>query len=153
MSREEEVQYEQDNQGNERKKLDTLRAQEGMDETAEEGLTEVVSADTGSDLLLYSLPTHADAAYVDEVHAWNSEGSAANFSLFEAQLDGSGSITSTTRRSVPFVVDATDDVQISYSGEKFEDHIAVNSDFIGYVGVGVVVDHKEYNEPASEQTS
>lgn len=153
MSRGEEVQYEQDNQGNERRKLDTLRAQEGMDENADEGLQEIVSADTGSDLLLYSLPTRAHAAYIDTIHAYNSEASAANFALFEAQLDSSGSVTSTTRRTTPINVGASSDTQIGYSGNKFETSIAVNSDFIGWVGVGVIVDHREYDESAVEQTS
>lgn len=151
MSREEEVPYEQDHLGNENKKIDTLRAQEGMvGGDTDEGIVQLTSADTGSDVLLFSMPTHADQAIVTELHAYNSQSSGGTFSLFEADLDGSGNIQNTTRRSVPIEV-VGDATRInSYEGKPFDKAIAVSADFQGYIGVGVISDHKEYNEPESE---
>lgn len=151
MSRKEEVQYEQDHLGNENKKIDELRAQEGMvGGDTDEGIVQLTSVNTGSDELLFSLPTHADEAIVTELHAYNSVSSGGTYSLFEADLDGSGSIVSTTRRSVPVEVVGNATRINSYEGKPFDKAIAVSADFEGYIGVGVVTDHKEYNEPASE---
>lgn len=147
--------YQQDRLGNTRRELDQLRAQEGMagSDSDDEGIQEVGTADTGSDLLVYSTPTHSDRVILDLVHAHNSAASEGTFQLFEASLNSSGSIVSTTRRSVPINVAAGVTRAIGYEGIPFENSIAVNSEFAGQVGVAVISDHDQSSEPESEQTS
>lgn len=144
MSREGREQYEQDRLGNVRRKLDPLRAQEGMKGMdSGEGIAEFGTQDTGSLKVAYSLPTHADRAMITELHATNSTNTGGFYSLWEVELDGSGSITSQTRRSVPIEVVSQATRINSYEGIPFEDHIAVESGFGGMVGVGLIADHEE----------
>lgn len=147
MTREEEVQYEQDELGNERRKLDTLRAQEGMAGTTSDdsGIASIASGDVGSDVLILSKPTHADEMILDLIHAYNSQ-SSDTFRIKEATLDGSNSITSTTRRTVPIVVGSEETREIEYEGDTFDKAIAVESQFQGEIGVAVISDHKESSE-------
>lgn len=153
MTREQEVQYEQDRLGNENRKLDTLRAQEGMaGENDETGIVNIGSASTGTDVIAYSLPTHVDEAIVTELHAYNSTGTGGTYSLFELDLDGNGSVVSSTRRSVPIEVVSEATRINSYEGLPFDKAIGVNADFEGFVGVGLIADHKEYNEPQAEDS-
>lgn len=148
-----EEQYEQDRLGNVRRKIDTLRAQSGMwGEDTGDGIAEIGSAETGAVQLLYSLPTHAQQAILIEVHAHNSATTSGNYELYEVDLDGSGNITASTRRSVPINVDNTQTRIHSYEGLPFSKSIGVQSEFAGMIGVGVIDDHHEENEPASEQT-
>lgn len=153
-ARKETVEYEQDRLGNERKKIDTLRAQEGNEGLdTDEGIAEIGSAGTGSSQLLYSKPTHAQRVFVTQVWGFNSVGSGDNsFILEEATLDGSNSISSSKQRSVPIVVDSATTRVEEYEGMEFDGAISVNSEFQGQVGIAVVSDHEEYHEPASEQT-
>lgn len=149
MSRHEEEQYEQDRLGNANRKLDRLRAQEGQ-QTSDSGLTEITSSDTGSVEILYSLPTHADRVIVEAVHGFNSVGSGDNtFSLFDLDLDGSNNINSSTRRSVPYNVGSADTERYEYEGQAFEKAIGVESEFEGWIGVGLIVDHDESSESLS----
>lgn len=151
MTREQEVQFEQDRLGNENRKLDTLRAQEGMvGGGTEEGIAEFSTAETGAAKVLFSLPTNASRAFLTELHAYNSTGTGGTYSLFEADLDGSGSIVSTTRRSVPIEVVSIATRINSYAGMEFDKAIAVNSEFGGFIGAGLIVDHDEEDEPESE---
>lgn len=151
MSRDEQVQYEQDRLGNENRKIDELRAQEGMVEGDDQGLKEIQSADTGSVVLLQSKPTHADQMIVELIHGYNSVSSGGDtFSLYELTLDGAGNITDQTRRSVPIQVASGATRSIGYEGLPFDKAIGVESEFQGFVGVGFKSDHKEYNEPESE---
>lgn len=154
MPRKEVESFKQDRLGNSRRELDTLRAQEGMSGfNDDEGIVQIQSADTGSDLLILSKPTHAQDMFITQLHAFNSNPTAGDtFSVFEADLDGSGSITSTTRRSVPHQVDSATTAYIDYEGESFEKAISITAEFEGQVGVAVVSDHHEENEPASEIT-
>lgn len=153
--RQEEVPYEQDRLGNERKKLDKLRAQEGMkgDTADDEGIVTIGTADTGTDILVYSKPTHAQQFMLDLIHAHNSQNTKASFEVLEAELDGAGNITSTTKRSVLIPVTSVTTRAVGYEGEPFTSALAVNSEFAGEIGVAVIADHHEENEPASEQTS
>lgn len=149
MPREGREQYEQDRLGNVNRKLDTLRAQEGMKGADdEEGIAEITSADTGSLQLLYSLPTHVSRAILTELHATNTQSTAGFYSLYEVDLDGSGNITGNTRRSVPLEVTSQATRINSYEGLPFEKAVAVDSDFEGFVGAGFVVDHDEEDEPS-----
>lgn len=155
MPREEKEEYSQDRHGNVRRNLDEFRAREGnVGSDDDTGIAAITSADTGTDQLLYSLPTHVDRAIVTEVWGFNSLGSGDNtFSILSADLDGSNSITSSTRRSVPIVVDSGNTRREAFTGEPFEKAIAVNAEFEGHVGIGLVVDHEEYSEPDTEDTS
>lgn len=155
MVREQEVQFEQDRLGNERRKLDTLRAQEGMsgDTADDEGIATITTADTGTDVLVYSKPTHAQQYMLDLIHAHNSQNTKASFEILEAELDGAGNITSTTKRSVLIPVTSVTTRAVGYEGIPFENALAVNSEFAGEIGVAVIVDHEESHEPASEQTT
>ena len=154
MGRDEITEYEQDRLGNERKKLDQLRAQEGMSgaDADDEGIEEIGSAETGTSLTVYSIPTHADQVMLDLIHAHNSAASAGTFTVQEAELDGSGNIVSTTRRSVPINVAADATRAIGYEGLPFENAIAVESEFAGVIGFAVLSDHKEYVEEGSTNT-
>lgn len=148
MTRGEEVQYEQDELGNERRKLDNLRAQEGMSGTTSDdsGIASIGTAETGSDVLLLSKPTHADEMILDLIHAYNSQ-SSDTFRIKQATLDGSNSISSTTQRSVPINVDSESTREIDYEGDAFDKAIAVESQFQGEIGIAVISDHKETSEP------
>lgn len=149
MTREGEEQYEQDRLGNVNRKLDPLRAQEGMvGEDSEEGIAEITSADTGSLQILYSFPTHVDQAIVTELHGTNTAATGGFYSLYELDLDGSGNIVGSTRRSVPIEIVSQATRINSYEGKPFEKAIGVESGFAGYVGVGMVVDHEESSEPS-----
>jgi len=153
MVREEYEEYEQDRLGNTNRKLDQLRAQEGMYGSGgdDEGIQEVGTADTGSDLLVLSKPTHADQMILDLIHAHNSAASSGTFRILEAELDGSGNINSTTKRSVPINVASGATRSLGYEGEPFTNAIAVNSEFAGEIGFAVLSDHDESSEPAIEQ--
>lgn len=149
MPREEVEKYEQDRHGNVHRELDSLRAQGGMRgaDADDEGILQVLSDETASNTVLYSIPTDADQVIVKEIHAHNSEGSDNTFQLLEAQLDNNGNITSTTRRSINYVIHSNDDEKIDYHGRPFTSAVAVNSEFAGEIGVAVIEDHKESSEP------
>jgi len=147
MSRSHEEQFEQDRHGNVNRKLDRIRAQDGMDADGNGGIVEVVTADVGTDLVLYELPDSVDAVTATEVHAYNGDAADGTFSLYSAELDAGGAITSTTRRSVPIEVVQSATRIHSYKGKEFSaDAIVVNSSFEGFIGVGVVADNKEETE-------
>lgn len=154
MGREETVEFEQDRLGNERRKLDQLRAQEGMTgaDADDEGIEEIGSAETGTSLTVYSIPTHADQVMLDLIHAHNSAASSGTFTIQELELDGNGNITGSTRRSVPINVAAGATRAIGYEGLPFENAIGVDSEFAGVVGFAVLSDHKEFVEPGSTDT-
>lgn len=153
MAREQEVQFEQDRVGNERRKLDTLRAREGMEGVdTDEGIAEITTVETGSIQTVYSLPTHAQGVILDELHAYNSQNTHGTYSLYELDLDSSGSITGSKRRSVPIDVGTKSTRINSYLGMKFDKAIGVESEFGGYIGVGVYSDHEEYVETNAEET-
>lgn len=147
MTRDEVEEYEQDNLGNVSRKIDTIRAQEGMSAETDSGILIIGSADTGGNLVVYTPPTHADEYYLSEIHVRNSAGSAGDYYIQEATLDSGGSITGTTRRSIDYNVASGADETQDYGGEAFTDALAVNSDFGGQVGVEVIVDHNEATEP------
>lgn len=149
-----EEQFEQDRIGNVRRKLDTLRAQEGMAGLdTDEGIANIGSAETATDVLLLSKPTHAQRMIGVQIQAFNSVGSGANtFTLKQATLNGSNSITSTTQRSVPIEVASGATRILEYKGIPFDRAISVESEFQGQIGIAVISDHHEENEPASEIT-
>lgn len=151
MSREEEVNYEQDRLGNERKKLDKLRAQEGAKAGGgPDGIVEITSADTGNTVTVLAKPSHADAMNVVQIQAKNTNPqNGSNFSLYEGE-DISGSITSSTRRSVPINVQSGSTRIEEYKGLPFDKSIGINSEFEGWVGVSVISDHNPENETNSE---
>lgn len=153
MTRDQEEQFEQDRLGNVRRKLDRLRAAEGhVESTPESGIKEIGSADTGSALMLMSLPTHADALMVTEIWGYNSVGSGSNtFHLLEGEPDGTGGMSNTTRRTVDIEVNSSNTRRLDYSGEPFQKSIGVESEFQGQVSVGVISDHRESSEPDMEQ--
>jgi hypothetical protein len=160
MSRDQEVPFEQDRLGNERRKLDTLRAREGFEGVDDEsGLVEIGSAetssaptDTSSIQIAYSLPTHTDQAILEEAHAYNGGSVSGTYSIWELELDNTGSITTQTRRSVPVeVVSAATRIN-SMHGKPFEGAIGVSAEFEGFVAVGVIADHDQSSEPSTVQT-
>lgn len=146
--------YQQDRLGNVNRELDELRAQEGMVGTDDDnmGIQTIGSADTGSNLLVFSKPTHADRVILDLIHAHNSGDAAGTFQIFDAVLDGNGAISSTTRRSVPINVANGSTRSIGYEGKPFENAIAINSGFEGEIGLAVISDHDQSSEPNIEQT-
>jgi len=147
MAKQEELQYESDRFGNENRKIDRLRAQEGMDDSGDEGIVQITTANTGSVVLIQSKPSRATEMRLDFIHAFNSNPSSGDvFSIFEAQLDGNNSITSSTRRRVPLQVGSGQTQQYDYKGDPFENAIAVESDFEGRIGVAYFSDHRKSDE-------
>lgn len=144
MPRDQKVDYEQDRLGNERRKLDQLRAQEGMEgEDDNNGIAAIGADDVGANVVLYELPEHADQIILTELHAYNSTTEDGTYSLFEVEIDDQGAITSSVRRSVPIEVVGEATRINSYQGLPFEGHIAVTATFEGHVGAGVIADHKQ----------
>lgn len=123
------------------------------DTADDEGIATIGTADTGTNVLVYSKPTHAQQYMLDLIHAHNSQNTKASFEILEAELDGAGNITSTTKRSVKIPVTSVTTRAVGYEGIPFENALAVSSEFAGEIGVAVIVDHNEANEPASEQTT
>lgn len=153
MVREEQVQYQQDRQGNERRKLDQLRGQAGMSGANgdDNGIVTIAAADTGSDAVAYSIPNSVDETILDLIHAHNSGDAAGTFRIKSATLNEDGSIDTTSRRSVLINVAGGVTRAIGYEGDPFtDDAIVVESTFEGEIGVAVLSDHKEYIEPSSE---
>ena len=146
--------YQQDRYGNSNRKLDQLRGQEGMSgaNADNDGILDLAAGDVDTDQIVYEIPDHTDEALLDLIQAHNDSGAAGTFRILEATLDSDGNITGTTRRSVLInVADGATRV-IGYEGDPFtEDAIVVNSSFEGEFGIAVLSDHKEYNEPATEQ--
>ena len=153
MAREEVEEYEQDRLGNVNRRIDQLRAQEGMSGQSadDEGIETIATADTNTDLLVLSKPTHADEMILDLIHAHNSQNTAGTFRMLELTLDGSGNVASSTDRSVPINVASQATRAIGYEGTPFTRAIGVNADFAGEIGVAVISDHKESSEPDLEQ--
>jgi len=160
MAREQETQYEQDRFGNERRKLDTLRAREGFEGLdTQEGISDITSLDTstgvddtGNIQIAYSLPTRADRVILDEAHAYNGDSIDATYSLYELDLDSNGNITGQTRRSVPVQVSSQSTRVVSLHGKPYESAIGVASEFEGKIAVGVIVDHDQSTEESIVQT-
>jgi len=154
MPRDSETQYEQDRLGNEKAKLDELRAQEGNSGLGtSDGIVNIGSADTGVYKTAYSIPTHASRVIAVQVWGFNSVGSGNNtFTLGEATLNGTGSIVSTTQRSVPIAVGSGSTRVETYKGLPFTKAIAVSSEFQGQVGVAVISDHDREDDTAVEVT-
>lgn len=154
MARDQEVQFEQDRLGNERRKLDALRAQEGNAGGFDngEGLAEMGSAETGSAQTVYSAPTRANAVYLTRVWGYNSVGSGNNtFHLVDGDAHGNG-FSNTTRRTVDIEVASSNTRAEPINAKEFTNDIGVVTDFQGQVGVEIVVDHKQDSESASEVT-
>ena len=154
MPRDEITEYQQDNLGNERKRIDELRAREGgVGGGDNEGITEVVAADVGTNVLLYEKPRHASEVIVLQIEAFSAGAAAGDtFTIYEAETDDAGAITNTTRRTVPINLPAGETITHEYVGSSFADHIAVNSDAAGFFSVGVISDHHEEDEPSIEVT-
>lgn len=157
MTREEVEQYEQDRLGNVRRKLDELRAQGGQVASNREGFVEVKSNRTGTDVIVYSQTAGVDEAIILEIVAHNSAPSGSNtIHLVEGPTDANnaGQISNSTRRSVDYVVEASDHTKrIEYHGKEFTENIGVNAEFAGQVAVGVVEVREEETEPNTEDTS
>lgn len=155
MPRDQEVQFEQDRLGNERRKLDTLRAQEGNAGGFDngEGLARIQSADTGSAQSVYSASTHANRVWITRVWGYNSVGSGRNtFHLVEGEAHPNG-ISNTTRRTVDIEVNSSNTRSEDIRSKEFTNDIGAVSEFEGQIGIEVIVAHREENEPASEETS
>lgn len=152
MTREQKENFAQDRLGNVNRELDPVRSISGMEEG--DGLVAIAAGDVGSQVVMMEIPDDAAGFSLMEIHAYNSTTSAGTFQLHSATLDDTGTITSTTRRSVPFNVGSEVGRTISYSGKEFsEDAVVVVSQFEGEVGIGGNMDRPEELEPATEQTS
>lgn len=153
MVRQQEEQYEQDRLGNTNRKLDTLRAQEGNAGGFDngEGLTRVTSAETGSAQSVYSAPTHASRAWVTAVWAFNSVGSGLNtFHLVGGTANSggaNGAFSNTTRRSIDIEVASGNTRREPFGSLEFTHDIGVVSEFEGQVGVELIIDHDQEDEP------
>lgn len=156
MTRDQEVQFEQDRLGNENRKLDELRAQGGKVGGGTEGLREIGSADTGTDLIVYSETAGVDEAIILQLTMHNSGPSGGNtLHLLEGDVDANnaGQLSNTTRRSVDYEVVSGNTRVVEYYGKPFSRSIGFSSEFAGQVAVGVVEDRDESTEPGSEDTS
>lgn len=154
MSRDQEVQFEQDRLGNERRKLDVLRAQEGNAGGLDngEGLAHIGSAETGSAQTLYSSPTHANKVYITRVWGYNSVGSGRNtFHLVDGDAHSNG-FSNTTRRTVDIEVASSNTRSEDINAKEFGNDVGVVSEFEGQIGLEIIVDHEQAQEPNSEVT-
>lgn len=150
MTRTQIERFGQDRLGNANRLLDEIRSLDGMEE--DDGIVEITSDDTESDVVLMELPEDANGVYINEVHAYNDGDSEDTFEIYEAELNDDGEVDSTTMRSVPYNVSDGVTRTIPYSGKEISgDAIVVNSNFEGYIGVGCYTDRKEEYEPAVEQ--
>lgn len=150
MPRSEEVAYEQDRLGNERKKLDEIRTREGMVIGEGNGLLDIADGDTGTELLLLKRPDHADQLHLEQIQAQNEDAGDGTFFILEVTIDNNDNITGSTRRSIDYDMASNSSRTIGYKGDPFTDHIAVQSTFSGFVGVAAYSDHDESSEPAIE---
>lgn len=156
MTRDSEVQYEQDRLGNENRKLDTLRAQGGKVVSDNEGILLLNSNESGQDRTVYSKRTDQDELIAIQITAYNSAPSGNNtFHLVGGNPDSGnvGQMSNTTRRSVDFEVQSNNTRIIEYEGKPFSSSIGVNSEFGGQFGVAVIEDRKEEVERNTEDTS
>jgi len=152
---EEYSEYEQDRLGNVNRKLDQLRAQDGNAgaDADNSGILEIAGGDEDTDLVVYELPSDASQVMLDLINFHNNSGGDGTFRILEATLDSSGTITNSTRRSVLYNVSDGATRVVGYEGRPFtDDAIAVNSSVTGEIGLAVISDHKEYDEPAVEQS-
>lgn len=155
MARDREEQFEQDNLGNVNRRLDQVRSLEGMEGSDDDdnGIVEIAGGDTGTDLIVYELPTHASRVYLSLIQLYNNSGGAGNYQIYDATLDDQGAVDTTTRRTVPINVADGATRSIGYEGVAFDqDAIVVNAAQTGFVGISVFVDHDQSDEPASEVT-
>lgn len=155
--RDEVTQYEQDRLGNENRKLDELRAQSGQVAGGQEGLREIISNETGTDLIVYSATADVDQAILLSIVAHNSAPSGDNtFHIITGDVDSNnpGQLSNTTRRSVDYdVAGSMFTKSFDYDGKPFTKSIGVRSEFAGQVAVGVIEDRKEETETDTEDTS
>jgi len=152
MPRDEQVEFEQDRLGNRKARLDRLRAREGSVEGDEEGIVEITGGDTGNTVVVVDSPEHADRIHLTQVRLYGSAvTSGESATIYEVERDNQGSITSSTRRSVPLVATQDETTTYEYEGKEFEDDVAVESEFEGYVGVSFISDHDRSTETAEPQ--
>lgn len=151
MGREEQIQFEQDRLGNERKKLDQIRSLDGSDAGEENGGLVVISADqVGTEVIFYEPPKNVDEYYLSGLRAYNSGDSGGTFHLLEAEVDDNGNINSSDRRTVDLDMATGVTRTFGYEGGAFEDAITIVANFEGQVSLSVHLDNKEHTEPAAE---
>lgn len=154
MTREQTEQFEQDRHGNVRRSLDEHRARDGnggMD--GENGIVSVAAGDSGTTQTVFVIPDDASQAILETITLYNNTANAATFHVEEATLNDDGSVDTSTRRSVTRTLAADDERDLEYTGRPFtEDAIAINVSEAAEVGVGVILDHYEEEEPAAVQT-
>lgn len=147
MTRDRQVQYEQDDLGHERKKLDPVRSKRTT------GFVNVTT--TGSDVLLEELPDDVAEYYITQIHVFDTSSTATTFSVVEAETDGAGTLTGTSQQATPtFTVSADSDRVIDYDsgalGDTYDpEAIAVNTDGAVEIAVTYISDHPEHEESAS----
>lgn len=148
--------FAQDRLGNVERELDEVRAQDGMND--DNGRVVLAGGDTGDAITVYDIPDDAYAAHLQTLHVYNSTGSDAEVKLYE-QADTSVTNTGDSGnilRSVTMPVNDGEFFELEYEGEEFDvDGIAIESDQGGDLeaAVSVLLDTKEYEESASEQTA
>lgn len=154
MVRRESESYKQDHLGNVRRELDDYRAREGGVAGGTDGHVDVTADDTDTDLVAYELPDHANQVILEQVMTRADDGTGGGtVTVYSATLADDGTIDTTTQRGVPLDMaaagtDAHDIVTAPFS----DDAIVINASVASEVSLGVLSDHFEESEPASEET-
>lgn len=145
--RESHEQYAQDYTGDVTREVDEILGLAGADER--NGLHTTEAA--GETEVVMEIPESANGVFVDKLQAFSS--TAAELTVKEAELDDDGVIVGEWDRSVTFDLAGGETLDVDYSGGIFDsDAVAVETSEAGVeVSVGVYVDHREYDEPASTQ--
>lgn len=151
MGRDQNIEFVQDRLGNERRKLDDVRAYDGSDAGGDNnGLIEISGGEVDADVVAYVPDDDVSEYYLTGIRAFNAGDSAGQFYISEAELDADGNPTSIERRTVDLDMAAESTRAFGYNGAPFEGVITINSDFEGQISVTVVPDRPVYEEPESE---
>lgn len=154
MTRREIETYTQDRQGNVRRELDERRAREGGVDGDNDGYIDIAGGDTGTDLVAYELPDHADQVHLEQVMTRADDGTGGGtVTILSATLTDDGAVDTTTQRGVPLdMAAAATDAHEIVTAPFTEDAIVVNASVASEVSLGVIADHFEESEPATEET-
>lgn len=154
MTRKEVEQYAQDHLGNVRRTLDERRAREGGVDGDNDGYADIAAADTGTNIVAYEIPDHANQVHLEQILARADGGTGGGLvTIFSATLNDDGTVNTATQRGVPLdVAEVATDAHELVTAPFTEDAIVVNASVASQISLGVLVDHFEESEPAVEET-
>lgn len=146
--------YTQDHLGNVRRELDERRARGGGVDGDNDGYIDVAAGDTDTDLIAYALPDHVDQVHLEQILTRADDGTGGGVvTISSATLGDDGTIDTATQRGVPLdMAAAATDAHELVTAPFTEDAIVVNASVASEISLGVLADHFEESEPATEET-